>query len=83
MDKTLVEVYVPLLRNAYDILIPRNVQLFDVLELVKKAIIELSEGRFIPNANTVICSRETGKIFDINKSADELGIKNGSMLMLI
>jgi len=83
MDKTLVEVYVPLIRKKYDIFIPRSIQMFDVLELIKKAITELSEQRFIPNANTVICSRETGVIFDINKSADELGIKNGSKLMLI
>ena len=83
MDKTLVEVYVPLLRNSYDIFVPRSVQMFDVLELIKKAITELSESRFIPNVNTVICSKETGRIFDINKSADELGIKNGSKLMLI
>ena len=83
MDKTLVEVYVPLLGSSYDIFIPRSIQMFEVLELINKAITELSERRFIPNANTVICSRETGKVVDINKSADELGIKNGSKLMLI
>lgn len=83
MEKTLVTVYVPILKDSYDILIPRCVQMYDVLELIKKAVTELSEGRFIPNRNTVLCSKKSGQILDINKSAQELGILNGSKLMLI
>ena len=83
MDKTIIAVYVPMISKSYDMFIPRNVQMYDILELVKKTVYELSEGRFIPNDNTAICSKESGKILDINKSADELGIKNGSELMLI
>ena len=83
MNKTIVGVYVPVLSKEYDIFIPGNVQMFDVLELIKKAVAELSEGRFVPNSSTVICSRETGITLDINKSANELGIRNGSELMLV
>lgn len=83
MDKKLVEVYVPLLGISYDIFIPTQVQLFDVLELIKKAVLDLSEGRFIPNEDTILCSRETGEILDINLSAYEMNIMNGSKLMLI
>ena len=83
MDKSLIEIYVPILFASYDVFIPKDVQMYNVLELVKKAVTDLSEGRFVPNANTVLCFRDSGKIVDINKSANELEIKNGSELMLI
>ena len=83
MDKILVSVYVPIIKESYDIFIPRCVQIYDVLELIKKAITELSEDRFISNNSTVLCNKKDGQVIDINKSADELGITNGSKLMLI
>ena len=83
MDKVLVEVYVPVLDRSYDIFIPLRSQMFEVLELIKKAVKEMSDGRFIANENTAICHRENGTIININLSVYELEIRNGSKLMLI
>ena len=83
MDKVLVVVYVPVLDRSYDIFIPLRSPMFEVLELIKKAIKEMSDGRFIANENTAICHRENGTIININLSVYELEIRNGSKLMLI
>lgn len=83
MNKTIVEVYIPLLAKSYDMFIPPDVQMYEVLELIKKAVAELSEGQFMANRQTVICFRDSGTILDINKSANELGVKAGAKLMLI
>lgn len=83
MDKVLVEVYVPVLNTTYDMFIPLQPQMYKVLELIKKAVTEMSDGRFIPNENTAICYRSNGTILNINLSAYELEIRNGSKLMLI
>lgn len=83
MDKVLVEVYVPVLDRSFDIFIPLRSPMFEVLELIKKAIKEMSDGRFIANENTAICHRENGTIININLSVYELEIRNGSKLMLI
>ena len=83
MDKVLVEVYVPVLDRSFDIIIPLRSPMFEVLELIKKAVKEMSDGRFIANENTAICHRENGTIININLSVYELEIKNGSKLMLI
>ena len=83
MDKVLVEVYVPVLDRSYDIFIPLRSPMFEVLELIKKAVKEMSDGRFIANENTAICHRENGTIININLSVHELEIRNGSKLMLI
>ena len=83
MDKALIEVYVPVLDRSFDLFIPLTSPMHDVLELIKKAVSEMSDGRFVANANTTICNREDGTIININLSVYELGIRNGSKLMLI
>lgn len=83
MDKILVEVYVPTLRTAYDMFLPGDAMMSEVLKLIKKAVSDLSGGRFIPDDSTIICYRENGAIININLSVFELGIHNGSKLMLI
>ena len=83
MDKVVVEVYVPVLDRSFDIFIPLRSPMFEVLELIKKAVKEMSDGRFIANENTAICHRENGTIININLSVYELEIRNGSKLMLI
>lgn len=83
MDKILVEVFVPLLDRSFDIFIPLQSSMYEVSELVKKAVVEMSDGRFKANENTVVCYREDGSIININLSVYELDIRNGSKLMLI
>ena len=38
MDKVLVEVFVPVLDHSFDVFIPLQSPMFEVLELIKKAI---------------------------------------------
>lgn len=83
MNKVLVEIYVPVLNRSFDVFIPLTSSMSQVLELVKKAVKELSDGRFIADENTALCQRQDGTIININLSVAELEIKNGSKLMLI
>ena len=83
MNKVLVNVYIPILNKAYDIFIPTQSQLFEVTELIKKAVFELSEGQFIPSPDTVIARKGNGEILDINSTVFELAIGHGTKLMLI
>lgn len=83
MNKILVEIYVPVLNRSFDVFIPLTSSMSQVLELVKKAVSDLSDGRFIADENTALCHKEDGTIININLSVAELEIKNGSKLMLI
>ncbi len=83
MNKILVEVFVPVLNRQFDIFIPLQPPMYQVLDLMKKAVTELSGGRFSANEGTVLCYREEGTILNINLSVYELGLRNGSKLMLI
>ena len=83
MGKVLIELYVPVLEESFDIFVPLQSPMHEVVELMKKAVVEMSEGRFVANETTALCNREDGTIININLSVYELGIQNGSKLMLI
>ena len=83
MNKVLVNIYVPILNKSFDIFIPTQSQLFEVTELIKRAITELSEGHFLPSNDTVLALKATGEILDVNSTVFELSIGNGTKLMLI
>lgn len=83
MDKVLIEVFVPVINQSFDIFVPLQSPMYEVLELIKKAVTEMSDGRFIADENTTLCNREDGTIININLLVFELDIRNGSKLMLI
>lgn len=83
MNKVLVNVYIPILNRAYDIFIPLPSQIFEVTELIKHAVTELSEGQFMPSRDTVLALKATGEILDVNRTVFEMEIGNGTKLMLI
>ena len=83
MDKVLVEVFLPAAGVSYDVYIPQSSRMSEVLGLVSKVIEDLSKGKYKITAESVLCDRNAGIIFNINLSVAELGIKNGSKLMLI
>lgn len=83
MDKVLIQVFVPVLERSFDMFVPLRLPMYEVLELVKRAVEELSEGSFRADESTVLCRREDGTILNINQSVHELKIQNGSKLMLI
>ena len=61
MEKVLVNIYVPVLNSSYDMFIPQKSLMYDVLELIKKAVVKLSDGRFFADQNTAICRRDNAK----------------------
>jgi hypothetical protein len=83
MDKILVDIHVPAINKNYDVYIPFKSKFYDVVKMVTCIVEEISDGNFIASEETVLCNGLTGAIYNINMSAAELGLKNGSKLMLI
>ncbi len=82
-NKALVEISVPAAGEKFDVFIPLESRMSEVLKLVSAALSDLSEGRYKASSETVLCDANTGIIFNINMEVAELGIRNGSQLMLI
>ncbi|MEK5234286.1 methyltransferase [Paenibacillus sp. FSL L8-0470] len=83
MDKIIIELYIPAISQTHDVIIPLDLRLHEIEGLMAAAIMELSGGVYIRSEDTVICDKQTATVLDINLSARELGLSNGSMLMLI
>lgn len=81
--KVLVEIFVPVADESFDVYIPLESKMHEVLKMVSKLISSLTEGRYKAMDNAVLCDQETGIVYNINLPVAELGIQNGSRLILI
>lgn len=82
-NKVLVEISLPAAGQKYDVYIPLESKMSEVVKLVSNALADLSEGKYKATEDAVLCDAETGIIFNINTEVAELNIRNGSHLMLI
>lgn len=83
MNKILVEVFFPSLGCSYDIYIPDRVRLYQVSDMIERAIARTTHGRYSVCGDAVLCDRDTGLIYDANKTAEEVMLHSGSRLMMI
>lgn len=83
MNKVLVEIFLPAANQSFDVYIPLESRMSEVLVLVSSLLSDVSDGKYKATHDAVLCDAETGIIFNINMTVFELGIKNGSKLMLI
>lgn len=81
-DKLLVEIMLPAAEKTYDVFIPPDSKIKDIIKLLIKMFSELAKDYYAPVQTTLLCDAN-GSILDMNSSPVELGIKNGSRLMLI
>ena len=82
MSRLLVEVHVPTIGNTFDVSIPSNARVYEILPLITTAIQRISDGLFIPN-DVALCNGYTGAIYNNNMSVSDMLLKNGSRLILI
>ncbi|MCM1178617.1 MAG: EsaB/YukD family protein [Clostridium sp.] len=83
MSKRMVELYLPAAGASYDVRIPTDSRIGDMIPLLEACMAELEDGYFVPDADSILCDRETGVVLDVNLTAGEMGIVNGAKLMLI
>ena len=83
MNKILVKLYVPTISEEYDIWIPINRRIHNVIRLIIKALYELTEGEYNPINMPLLYDKQNSKPFDINQTIGESTIQNGSEIILI
>lgn len=83
MAKILTEIFVPAAKSTFDTYIPEEMKISEVIKLLSKIMTDLSKGYYISGNDMVLCDRNTNGVLDVNMSVYELGLSNGSKLMLI
>lgn len=82
-NKLLIELIVPSLEKTYDIYIPVNKKVGNVINLLQKSIFELSDGIYVPNSAAFLYNRETGEKYNIDVIIKDTNIRNGSKIILM
>ena len=82
-NKILIELEIPLIEAKYDLFIPINMKVGTIKRLIEEALIELTDGAYEPKETSNLYSKQTGIIYDINKTIRDTDLKNGSGIILI
>lgn len=83
MNKILTEVFFPSLSCTYDIYIPDRVRFYQIADMIERAAARLTHVRYSVSGCAILCDRDTGLVYDPNKTADEVMLHSGSRLMII
>jgi hypothetical protein len=82
-NKVLVELVVPVLEESYDVFIPINRKIGNVIGLLSKIVSDLSGGYFVANEKNCLYSGDTGDKYPMDILVLNTDIRNGSILILM
>ena len=82
-NKILIELEIHLIEKRYDLFIPINKKVGTVKNLIENALVELTDSAYVPKDDSNFYSKETGEIFDVNKTVRDTNLRNGSRIILI
>lgn len=82
-NKINVDVFVPTLDKSFNLFIPVNKSVGEIVQLLNKAINELSDGEFPISNNLSLINLYTGILYNFEFSVKNNKIENGSRLILL
>ncbi len=82
-NKILVELVVPVLEESYDVFIPVNKKIGNIIGLLTKVVGELSLGYFQGSESNCLYSGITGEVYPMDILVRNSDIRNGSKIILM
>ena len=82
-NKMLIELVVPIIEEKYDVYVPINKKIGNVIQLLAKAVNELSGGYYQYSEGNALYSGETGECYQMDVLVRNTDIRNGSKLVLM
>lgn len=82
-NKILVEIYVPLIEEEYDVFIPINKRIGTIKQIFEKLIAENSDSGYKVKEDSNFYSKETGMPYEVQLVVKDTDLKNGSRIVLI
>ena len=81
--KVLVSINVPSLETKFDVYIPVNRKVYNVINMFKTTLFELSLGSFDVKKDYIMYNALTGAVYDMNMLIRDTDIRNGSSIILL
>lgn len=82
MEMVIVEVFVPALSARFDFKIPTGRRLGDVIREMVQSL-EVTQNNIKFDEDALLCDMDHMKVFSPEKYVAEVGIRDGSRLMLV
>ena len=82
MDKVLVSIYVPSIEDEFNVYLPINLKLLDVINSFQSDLINFTDKNFEIIKNPIVYNDFNGKILNMNNIVKECGIVRGCRLLL-
>lgn len=82
-NKVLVQLVVPILEESYDVFLPVNRKIGNIIGLVSKIVSEISGGYFVANETNSLYSGDTGDKYPMDVLLINTDIRNGSKIILM
>ena len=83
MNKVCFRLSIPCLEQDYDVMIPTFLPVGEIVKLLSKSIVTLSDGKYIANGNELLCLKGRNIVLDYQHPFSDYGIQNGDQLVLI
>lgn len=83
MNKVLVKLYVPILDEIYDIWLPLNKKIYNIIHLLVRVINEINDNCYRGGESPRLYDKKTADQYDVNLILKETDIRNGSELILL
>ena len=82
-NKINIDIFVPTLKETYNLFIPVNESVGEIIKLVNQAINELTNGEFPISNQLSLINAYTNAYYHLDYSVKDNKIENGSKLILI
>ena len=82
-NKVLVELVVPEIESVYDVYLPINKRIGNIITLLNKAVSEFTNGCFVGTESTALYNRDTSFKYKMNDLLYNTDIRNGTTLILL
>ena len=83
MNKVFIKLYVPIIEQKYEMFMPINKPICDIIELLVRAINDLVDSDYALTTETGLYNKDTGEKYNSDLKIIDTDIKNGIELILI
>ena len=82
-NKILIELVVPILEESFDVYVPINLKLGNVIEMCSRAVSDLSGGYYVFSDISIFYNGDTGERYGADVLVRNTDIRNGTKLILM
>ncbi len=82
-NKVLVTIIVPLIEKKYEVFLPANKKIGEIVTLLSKGLVEVSNGYYIITNKERLYNRLNGKEYNNNQILKNTDIRHGTWLVLM